>query len=75
MKKKKSELVYVKMSTTLFPNRILDLPNPLAQFVMVNPRVKVVWDNERGYYSINDSFNNIDERIILTMTSYPKRIK
>ena len=41
---KKSELVYVKVSTTLFPNRMLDLPRSFVKFVMQNPGVKVIWD-------------------------------
>ena len=35
--KKKPELVYVKMSPALFPNRMMDLPKPFVKFVMQNP--------------------------------------
>lgn len=41
---KKPELVYVKISSTWFPNRMMDLPKSFVKFVMQNPRVKVVWD-------------------------------
>ena len=44
--KKKPELVYVKMSPTLFPNRMMDLPKSFIQFVMSKPQVKMTWNSE-----------------------------
>ena len=37
LKKKNPELVYVKMSSTLFPNRMMDLPKSFLDFVMSKP--------------------------------------
>ena len=35
--KKNPELVYVKMSPALFPNRMMDLPKSFLDFVMSKP--------------------------------------
>lgn len=40
----KPKFVFVNLSTSQFPKRISDLPFPLKQIFMTNPRVKVVWD-------------------------------
>lgn len=42
----KPELVYVKMPTALFPNRMIDLPESFIQFVMSKPQVKMTWNRE-----------------------------
>ena len=41
---KKSELVYVRMSTRMFPRRTLDLPDAVKKYIMTHPKVKVEWD-------------------------------
>ena len=40
----KPELVYVKMSSKMFPRRVLDLPEKLRTLLGRNPRVKVKWN-------------------------------
>lgn len=40
----KPDLVYVKLSSKEFPNRVFDLPNELIEYVGRNPTVKFMWD-------------------------------
>lgn len=49
------DLVFLKLSSNAFPNRIKDLPDNLRRILMTNPRVKAIWDNEEidlGEYDI-----------------------
>ena len=39
------DLVFLKLSSKMFPNRIQDLPNDLRRILMTNPMVKAIWDN------------------------------
>ena len=64
---KKPELVYVKMSPTWFPNRMMDLPKSFVKFVMQNPRVKVVWDDT---FSLNDSEEHCKRKISVITPFY-----
>ena len=43
---KKPDLVYVKMSSELFPNRMMDFPKSFVKFVMSKPQVKMIWNKE-----------------------------
>ena len=74
-----SDLVLLQLDSERFPRRILDFPEDVRKYMMTHPRVKVEWNKKntefrKSYYSLNEKFNNIDEKIILTMTSYPGRI-
>jgi hypothetical protein len=43
----KPELVYVKMSSKMFPRRVLDLPEKLRKLLCRNPSVKLDWSNNQ----------------------------
>ena len=64
---KKPELVYVKISSTWFPNRMMDLPKSFVKFVMQNPRVKVVWDDT---FSLNESEEHCKRKISVITPFY-----
>ena len=39
------DLIYVNLSSTMFPRRVLDIPNKFKELLGSNPRVKMVWDD------------------------------
>jgi hypothetical protein len=48
---RKPDLVYVKLSSAWFPNRVLDLPSELVEFAGIHPNVKFVWDENKPVLS------------------------
>lgn len=50
---KKSELVYVKLSSKMFPRRVLDLPEKVRRLFASNPVVKPLWEDVK--FSLNDN--------------------
>ena len=52
-------LVYVKLSSAQFPNKVLDLPRKLVNYCGIHPNVKFIWD---GISPIaNDEVYNVVE--------------
>lgn len=66
---KKSELVYVKMSSKMFPRRVLDLPEKLRTLLGRNPRVKVEWDDNSSLVS-SKSINGISPCVTVCILTH-----
>ena len=48
---RKPDLVYVKLRSELFPNRVFDLPRELVDYAGRNPTVKFMWDGKKPVLS------------------------
>lgn len=81
--------MFLKLSSKMFPNKIKDVPIPIKRVLMINPRVKAVWDEQiqnidfEEYdivqvpdVGVQDKVVVISKpKVVVTMTSWPKRIQ
>ena len=76
------DLIYVNLSSTMFPRRVLDIPNKFKELLGSNPRVKMVWDDYNDILMDSPNLVFVKEgefaprnKVVVAMTSWKKRIQ